>query len=311
MPCSQGAPIVGRLGQGVSVEAPRLVFVSADKWSGETCDRMEILIFPLVLLLLLILLFVGGAALIVSMIRGLFGIRSKPQVSGAQPGADLAQLRLKGSVLNASEHHILQILDGIIAPNHYRILAKVRLSDLVVPSTTVSSAYLASVRIELLVCRQSDWGPVCGIVWRDESETPSARSAPDTGWEKAELPIVRVSLQNDVTPERLAARLTGYVLFRSEAADTPDQESRDSPLLVEAPVADELPEAQPEMDDAPTETGNVEAPDVLRDRAGQRLCPRCYAPMEKLLPEDGRWRCSRYPLCSTIIDSTGAEAASD
>lgn len=272
---------------------------------------MDLLIVPLIMLLLLILLVVGGVALIVSLIRTLFGFRSKP-VSVPRPQApNQTPLRLRQSLLNSAEQHILQMLEGMIAPDHYRILAKVRLSDLVMSSPAVNAGYLAIARVELLICRSRDWGPVCGIVWRDDTAGPSAQRSPvDSGWEDWALPIVRVSLSEDVTPEQLASRLTGYVLFRSETVDAAGEDA-DSPILVESMLDEDTHDAPLEDDDAPLREphGDVEDAQGLRDRSGHLLCPRCYAPMEQVSAEEHLWRCSRFPKCQGTLDEPGRRSS--
>lgn len=269
---------------------------------------MDLLIVPLIMLLLLILLVVGGVALIVSLIRALFGSRPKSAGAARSSASNPMPLRLRGSLLSSAEQHILQMLEGMIAPRHYRILAKVRLSDLVVSPPAVNPGYLAGMRVELLICRRSDWGPVCGIVWRDEAAaSPTQRRPFDTGWPDWELPVVQVSLSEDITPERLASRLTGYVLFRSETVDAAGEDA-DSPILVESVLEESLDDTSHEHDDSPSREPDDEKEVLqgLHARNGQLLCPRCYAPMEPMSAEEHLWRCSRFPKCQATVGESGS-----
>lgn len=259
---------------------------------------------PLLILFLVILLLVVGAGALISLIlRMLFPPRPfAAQVATPKLHPELAY-QPRPRVLNASEQALLEGLEQVLSSEDYRVLMQVPLSRLVAPDSTEGNgqgrdeAGLQRYRLDAVICRASDSRPRCALVF--EASVCAREPAVARILSSAGLGLISVPVQAGYPREQLEAALSGRVnLSRPESTEStpaPSSGPAEDASRPENVAAPERPEPEPETDE---QTADTSAP-LSAD--GTPLCPRCYAPMERLTGEQSGWRCSRYPRCTTEV----------
>lgn len=265
---------------------------------------------------LMLLVVVLGIGLLVSLVvRWLFGarppLRSLPADAGYQ---------LRARLLSPAENAFLSVLDSVLVKDHYRVLCRVPLSQLV-EATLVEPheqnslrSLLAQQILDLVICRASDSRPLCVVALGGGVEPESGDRRVRRILLAAGLEWVDVPRRDQYEAEEVEGMLAGHVLTRpgdgaarSADAGTGQNDGGEVPTP---------PDAVEPPGETPAEADREEpgmAPQTLRGRDGTPLCPRCYAPMTRFQPSSGEggavrdalWECSRYPRCPTRLTSGG------
>lgn len=200
--------------------------------------------------------------------------------------------------LSPAEQQLMAALRAAL-PENVRLLAKVRVADVLTPSSRLSTSdwqkafnRISAKHFDFLVCRAQDYRPLCAIELDDRSHLlPRRRERDDFldgACREAGFTLLRVTARREYSIAELTATLAPHL------SATPVREGgRIEPTLASALAAKQ---ATP-----PTATSPAVTP-----KTPSRVCPLCAAPLVLRRLASGEhagiefWACSRHPACRHV-----------
>jgi len=226
------------------------------------------------------------AAACALVVFGAWLVLKRKRSQAYESAGDLFLYRKRSALFSPAERSFLGVLDLAISKKEFRVFGKVRISDVLTPSSASDrSAFKAALNkinskhFDFVLCKPGELNVLCAIELNDASHQRKDRQERDgfvmAACRGAGLPLIQFDAQHAYTPgevnAKIAEAISGVVSMSSQS-----------------PLSEPLPDEAPAGETAPR-------------------CPRCYSKMIKRVAKGGDnvgkefWGCSNFPKCREIV----------